>query len=162
MGWYDVSQICINGHTITDTANSSPELMQKFCDKCGESTISACPKCNISIRGEYQVEGMITVGSSIPPAPHFCHECGHPYPWTLRKINAAKELGDELDELSAPEREKLKFSLDDLIKDSPKTEVATFRFKKIMSKVGKESYEAMKAIIIEIVTESVKKAIFGN
>ena len=162
MGWYDTSQVCLNGHVITDNATSSPEFMQKYCSECGEPTIITCPECKTKIRGEYQVEGALTIRSSTPIAPLFCHECGKPYPWTLRKINAAKELGDELDDLSVDEKKKLKSSLDDLIIDTPKTEIAIVRFKKLMSKVGKESYGAMKAIIIDIVSESVRKAIFGN
>jgi hypothetical protein len=136
--------------------------MQKYCGICGESTIAVCPNCNTPIRGEYESEGFIFIGFHEPPAPRFCHECGHSYPWTLRKMDAAKELGDELDELSKDEKEKLKSSLDDLVTDNPRTELAATRFKKIMSKVGKDSYETMKTIAIEIMSEATRNAIFGN
>jgi hypothetical protein len=162
MGWYDVSQICLNGHTITRRANSSPQFLQKFCDKCGEATITNCPNCNTPIRGEYETDGLAIIAFSTPPAPHFCHECGKPYPWTARKMTTAKELSDELDELSKEEIEKLKSSLDDLVVDSPRTELAVTRFKKIMSKVRKESYEMMKAVMIDIMSEAARKAVFGK
>ncbi len=52
MGWHDTAQICLNGHVITTHANTSPDLMQKHCDKCGEPTITKCPNCKSDIRGE--------------------------------------------------------------------------------------------------------------
>jgi hypothetical protein len=48
-------------------------------------------------------------------------------------------LVEELDGLDAEERQLLKQSLDDLVTDSPKTEVAGLRFKQLVKKVGKES-----------------------
>ena len=80
----------------------------------------------------------------------------------MRKIQAAKDLADELDELSNEERQKLKSNLDDLYKDTPQTEVAVTRFKRIMSKVGKDSYSAMKSIITDVVSETIKKSLFGE
>ncbi len=52
-GWYDTAQICINGHVINSMSKSHPEHNKKFCDKCGEPTITNCPKCNAPIRGHY-------------------------------------------------------------------------------------------------------------
>ncbi|MDR7451568.1 MAG: DUF2321 domain-containing protein [Armatimonadota bacterium] len=162
MGYYDVAQICLNGHTITRSARSSPEFTKKFCPECGEQTITTCPRCNQPIQGEYHVEGVAAIGFKDPPPPNFCHNCGEPYPWTERKIQSAKALADEFDDLSSSEREKLKQSLDDLYRDTPQTEVAAVRFKKIMAKVGKESYAAMKEIIIGVLSEAARKSIFGG
>ncbi|MBA3888726.1 MAG: DUF2321 domain-containing protein [Acidobacteria bacterium] len=39
MGYYDTSQVCLNGHVVTDTLSRSPELGQKFCRDCGQPTI---------------------------------------------------------------------------------------------------------------------------
>jgi len=161
MGYYDVSQICLNGHTITRSVHRSPEFIKRFCPTCGAQTITACPYCNNSIQGEYHVEGVVA-RSEDPPPPNFCHNCGQSYPWTQRKIESAKALADEFDDLSSSEREKLKQSLDDLYRDTPQTEVAAIRFKKIMAKVGQESYAAMKQIIIEVLSEAARKSIFGG
>ncbi len=161
MGSYDVSQICLNGHTITRSARSSPEFTQKFCSKCGEQTITACIHCNHPIQGEYRGGGAVII-SKDPPPPNFCHNCGKPYPWTERKIEAAKKLADEFDNLPSPEREKLKQSLDDLYRETPQTEVAAIQFKKIMAKVGQESYAAMKEILIGVLSEATRKLIFGS
>lgn len=162
MGYHDISQVCMNGHVITRNARRSPEFTKKFCDKCGEPTIMACEACNEPIQGEYHVEGVAYLGFSDPPPPNFCHACGKPYPWTARRIDTAKALAEEFDELSKEDREKLKQSLEDLYRDSPQSEVAAVRFKKIMAKVGKESYGAMKQIVISVLSEVAKKSIFGG
>jgi hypothetical protein len=70
-------------------------------------------------------------------------------------------LADELDGLTADEKEKLKYSLPDLVKDGPRTTVAETCFKKIMKKAGSEAYEGMKSILVDVVNEAVKKSVFG-
>jgi hypothetical protein len=158
---YDVSQICLNGHTITRIANRYPQFRLKFCKECGEATTMECLNCNTPIQGEYYVEGVLSL-TETPPPPHYCHECGKAYPWTSRRIEAAKELADEFSELSEEERNSLKKSLDNIAIDSPKTEVAAIRFKRIMSKVGKESYSAMRTSITDVLSETAKKTILGG
>ena len=161
MGYYDVAQVCLNGHIITRNAESAPEFRRRFCPKCGEPTITKCPHCQSPIPGEYHVEGVVVVTRHTPPPPKFCHACGAPYPWTERKIKAAKALADEMENLSPSEKKTLKQSLDELYRDTPEAEVAAVRFKRIMAKVGKESYIAMKEIMIGIVSEAVRKSLFG-
>ena len=57
MGHYDVQQVCLNGHQITDNYNRSPEFRKTHCNKCGEKTIHQCPECNHPIKGDYHVDG---------------------------------------------------------------------------------------------------------
>ena len=160
MGYYDTAQVCLNGHLINDNFRGNPVHNKKHCDKCGEATITQCPSCNTPIRGEYEVEGVFAVGGS-GPVPNFCHECGKSYPWTERGLQAAKELADEFEGLAPTEREELKKSLDELVKNSPKAEVAGFRFKKLMKKEGAGSVEVMKTVISDLLSETVKKSVFG-
>lgn len=40
--------------------------------------------------------------------------------------------------------------------------VAESRFKKIIKKTGADAYEGMKSILVDIVSEAVKKSIFGQ
>ena len=162
MGYYDVSQICLNGHTITRAPRQSPDLTQPFCSRCGEQTVTACQECREPIQGKYHVDGVLSFGVSTPPPPNFCHACGKPYPWTQRRLDAAKDLADELEDLSNEDRERLKQSLDALQRDGPQTEVAAVRLKKIMAKVGKESYSAMKEILMGVLSEAVRKSVFGS
>ena len=158
--YYDTAQICINGHVINTMAQTSPQSNQKFCTECGAETIMACPNCNASIRGYYHVEGV--VGFFEYEKPAYCYNCGQAFPWTNSSLEAAAELADELDGLNQEEKEQLKNSFPDLVRNTSKTVVAETRFKKIMKKAGAEAYDGMKSILIDVVSETVKKSIFGG
>lgn len=134
--------------------------MEKFCRTCGAACITACPNCKMDIRGYFHVPDVI---SSVEiNTPGFCHNCGKPYPWVGMNLNAARELADELDGLKPEEREALKDTLEDLIRDTPRTQVAVVRFKKLLPKAGRVAAEAMKKLMIDIVTEAAKKSIWGQ
>jgi hypothetical protein len=156
---YDVAQVCLNGHMVNHSYQSMPEFNQRFCAKCGAQTITQCPDCKSSIRGDYEFENVIAPGPTRPNS--FCHECGKPYPWTERGLQAAIELADEFEMLNLNERDELKKSLEELVKDSPKAEVAGFRFKKLMKKAGSGSIEVMKTVISDLLSETLKKSVFG-
>lgn len=111
--YYDLAQICMNGHVINSMANDYPQSNQAFCSDCGEKTITACPSCNTNIRGYYHVPGVI--GFSNYSAPSYCYSCGSPFPWTVTRLEAASELADELEGLSDDEKESLKSSLPELV-----------------------------------------------
>ena len=90
MGYYDVQQVCLNGHQITDRYNSSPQFRRKFCSDCGAETIHQCPECMTSIPGDYHAEGMVIIGSSTP-VPIHCENCGKPFPWAKAKKEIAEQ-----------------------------------------------------------------------
>ena len=158
--YYDTAQICTNGHVVNSMAATSPQSNQKHCAECGEKTIMSCPSCNTAIRGYCHVPGVI--GFFDYHKPSYCHNCGGAFPWTVSSIEAAAELADELDALTAEEKEQLKSSFPDLVKNTPKTIVAETRFKKLMKKAGAEAYDGMKSILIDVVSEAVKKSVFGG
>lgn len=158
--YYDTAQVCLNGHVINSKAQTLPVSNQNHCDECGEKTILACPECNTPIRGDHHVPGVLAISRYSPPA--FCHNCGKSLPWTQRKLDAARELADEFDDLTEDEREQLKCSLGDLLQDTPKTQVAETRFKRLMKKAGKEAYDGMKTILVDVVSDAVKKSVFGG
>jgi len=83
VGTYDTQQVCLSGHQVTSCYHNSPELRQDFCDKCGEKTIFACPRCEAEIRGHYHQKNVISLVA--PDVPANCHSCGTEYPWTARK-----------------------------------------------------------------------------
>jgi len=157
---YDIAQICINGHIINDLAKEIPSHNKEFCEKCGKETITKCPSCTAEIQGRYNNGRQFCRPLDIPPA--FCPSCGKPYPWTEAKMKAFREMVDELDEISPEEREKLKFSLNDIVSETPKTEVAGLKFKKILKKLGKDSYEGVRRILVDIAGETIKKNLFGS
>ena len=158
--WYDTAQICLNGHVINSTFKAHPNFNKDYCDRCGESTITECKTCNAPIQGYYHVPRIISSSSISTPA--YCHKCGKPYPWTQIKLQAAKDLTNEQDKLTQDDKKQLEQSLDNLVKDSPQTPVAATRFKKLMEKVGTNTADAFKQIIIDIVSESARKMIWGK
>jgi hypothetical protein len=157
-GYYDVAQICENGHIVNSMAHDYPNSNQDYCDKCGAPTIMACPSCETAIRGFFH--DPMGLGFSYA-APAFCYNCGNPFPWTTTRLRAAEDLADELDDLAPNDRESLKKSLHDLVRETPKTRLAETRFKKIMRKVGRDGYDGMKALLSDIVSDVVRKTIFG-
>lgn len=159
MGTYRVAQICPNGHVATHSADRNPELREAYCSQCGEATLMQCPKCNAPIRGDYDVEGVFAVGHYEPPA--FCHNCGTAFPWTERKIAGAVELVEAGTDLSAAEVQQFKADLTELTKDSPKTQAASLRFKKAMAKAGNSVASGVRDIVVDVLSEAAKKAIWG-
>lgn len=159
MGTYHVAQICVNGHVINTSVDWHPESSQTFCATCGAATTERCEGCQAPIRGYYEGPG---IGfAQHYERPSFCYRCGLPYPWTLSSVTAAKMLAASLDTISENERAELEKSLEELIRDTPGTKVAELSFKRIMRKVGTEGYEAMKSILVDIVSEAVRKSLFG-
>lgn len=160
MAYHDTQQVCTNGHQITDTYHRSPGFRQAYCDKCGAPTIISCQHCGAEIRGDYQVDGVIAIGFSTP-VPSFCAACGKPYPWTATSLEAASELATEMESLTSEEREALIGTIPDLVVESPRTIVAETRFKRLMSKAGPAAAGAMRDLLVDIVSESVKKSLYG-
>jgi hypothetical protein len=157
MGTYRVAQVCPNGHTATSLADEHHELREEFCSKCGEATITACPGCNASIRGYYDSQGVLSLLEYEPPA--FCHACGKPFPWTERKVAAAVELVEIGGDLSSDEVAQFRSDLTELTKDSPRTQVASLRFKKVMVKVGGSVASAVHEVVVDVLSEAAKKAL---
>ena len=107
--YYDVAQVCLNGHMVNDTWQSSPNFSKDICPKCGAKTIIECPACHKRIQGFYHVPGVITTRSASVRA--YCHACGKPYPWTLATIDAAKALAEELDGLIVASQRSVTFTI---------------------------------------------------
>jgi hypothetical protein len=158
MGTYDTAQICLNRHVITSSSSYS-ELKKNFCSQCGEKTITNCPACNARIKGDYHVESVI--GFSKFHVPSFCDNCGQSYPWTERSKTAAYDLIHFSDTLTLEEKHELNNSIDDLLKNSPNKTIAELKFKKYVAKAGKEIANGLKDILVAVVSESVKKSIWG-
>jgi hypothetical protein len=154
MGGYDVAQICLNGHVVNDSVQRSPVHSTARCSRCGAETISACPSCKKSIRGEYQVDGVFA--PCYDEAPAFCHECGKPYPWTESRLEAAHELVQEMG-LDIPEKTLLTESIHDLIRDTPKAQAAAVRFQRLTEKAKPVVKEGMKTLLAEVISQSAKK-----
>lgn len=159
LGTYYTAQICLNGHVITDSANTSAELQEKFCSKCGAETIMQCLNCNADIRGYYFIPGFLDFISNYEK-PLFCYNCGKPYPWTTEILEAAKELIELDTNLNQGDKKILNNDLNNIVLETPRTQAAITRFKAITKKALSTTTEGLKQILIDIVSETVKKSIW--
>lgn len=151
---YDTAQVCLNGHKVTASYLDFPEHRQNFCDQCGAATITACQSCHAEIRGFYRGSMIVQYAP-----PHFCHECGKAYPWTEAKQQAALDLIEELDGLSADERAALRETLPDLVHETPRSELAALRFKKLLGKISKAAGDVLRKVVIDLAAEAIKKSL---
>ncbi|MHB8410427.1 MAG: DUF2321 domain-containing protein [Candidatus Acidiferrales bacterium] len=157
---YDTAQVCLNGHLINAYTLTRPDHSERFCAKCGAETITQCQECKTPIRGYYHVPRVYGPSPKNPPA--FCHECGKPYPWTEKRIEAARELADESVELDSGEKESLKATFSDLLRDTPKTPLAAQRFQKLWAKMKGPTAGAMRDILVQIASETATKLMFPS
>ena len=95
--WYDVMQVCLNGHQITACAQSEPTTRQNFCNNCGEKTIDSCQSCGATIRGYRHIPGEAISPSFELAVPKYCINCGAAYPWQQSAIDNLKEILKESD-----------------------------------------------------------------
>jgi len=133
---YDIAEICANGHLITQFAQTEPQNRKKFCDKCGAATITQCPKCTHTIQGFYYHP---TDSRSLREPPAFCHNCGTAYPWTEQRLAVAKELVEESGTLTREENVQFQQSLDDLVRETPKTPRRSVGLKSSWRRLGRRS-----------------------
>ncbi|WP_217971470.1 DUF2321 domain-containing protein [Staphylococcus xylosus] len=154
-GYYKNATICLNGHVSSD---STADYI-KFCKECGLATTSRCSNCSAPIQGYYYIPGFL--GSSDYQVPYYCHECGSAYPWTNKILENAVELVSLDDKLSEEHKTIIKNSIPNLIVDSPTTPLAQAKYKKYMSHAADYVQEGARNLLIDVVSESVKKALFS-
>jgi hypothetical protein len=152
-----VAQVCRNGHLVLGSLKSFPQFRQSFCEDCGAATIDQCQTCGWPIAGIGPNSWMAGTGPFKPP--RYCGECGSPFPWTETALAAAKEYTDDLDQLSAEEKNALKDTFIDLTNDTARTPLAASRFKKLVSKIGPVAGGILQKIIETVATEAAKKSI---
>jgi len=151
---YKIAAICKNGHDISSYLDSIvPD--EKFCSTCGSEVITTCQECNTPIRGKHVEPHIIDCTPYHVPA--YCYACGAPFPWTQAALDAAKEVILEEDAMDEGQREKLIASIPDILTETPKTQVATVRFKKALATAGKFTAEALRQFVIDFGCELAKK-----
>jgi hypothetical protein len=139
----------LNGHPINFHFRSQPQTSKSFCPNCGERTITECPSCQKDIPGEDTV---------VYP---YCKYCGKPYPWAEKRIQAAKQLIREQG-LAEEEEAEVTESIDALVQRSADAPLAEQRLKGFMRKVAPQVADSLKAILVDVLSESIKKTIWGT
>lgn len=157
MGYYDVAQICMNGHVINKSYKENLEHNQDYCDKCGEKTITKCERCGADIRGRYNVPGIADFRAKQKEVPKYCYKCGEMYPWTKSKLQAINEVIDLTDELEQIEKDELKEASELISTDTPRTKVGVLKIKKYTAKMGDIIGDTLQNLIVEISSETAIK-----
>jgi len=131
-GLYCGAQICLQGHV-----RSSEGYFERGerCTKCGAACIDECQYCRAPIRGRPAHSPVLHYD-----LPFFCHspECGHPYPWMQDKLETARELLYDLDNLSLGERDQV-WELLKVVMSDPNSEWAEAKTELIGIKLAKVS-----------------------
>jgi len=136
-GYYDIAQICLNGHIVNSSLQRFPESNRAFCPKCGEKTITNCPDCKAEIKGSYFGNIVITLDES----PAYCHNCGKSYPWTESKIATAIQILTEFGNLNDEEKKTIAQDINNIARDIPQAELSANRIKQIWKKCSMAGYE---------------------
>ena len=105
--------------------------------------------------------GISGVGGGPFDPPGFCFSCGQPFPWTTEKLAAAKDLADELGDISADDRTILKTAIDDIAAGGPRGEVGAARFKRVFGKARSAVGQALWKIAVDVASEAAKKILTG-
>jgi len=79
-------------------------------------------------------------------------------PIAQHKTEALAEMIDELEDLGAEEKGKLKKSIPDIIAETPASETAVLRFKKAIVKTGQFGGSLLTKVLTKVATEAVKKS----
>ncbi|MCH8978988.1 MAG: DUF2321 domain-containing protein [Armatimonadetes bacterium] len=151
---YDLQQVCLNGHQITNSAHFNPKEQMKSCPSCGEKTIKTCPHCDHRIRGCYLMRGVRYPGET--PVPSFCEECGRPFPWQVSALANLAEVIKESD-LSDDEREEFNSAVKDVVRDTQMTDSSALKLRRLLSKMGKPIYDISIKVLSDIASETAKK-----
>jgi len=107
MGSYDIQQVCLNGHQITDMYRKYPENKKNHCTICGAETLIKCPTCDKEIPGRYMISATVS-SNTIAVIPSYCNNCGVEYPWTnsankLRQAIIVNSLNKAMQEFQSKE-----------------------------------------------------------
>ena len=154
---YLTAQVCTNGHTITRAFVREGE--DKYCSLCGAETITKCEECNAPLRG--RLYGVPPSGVLPRPKP-FCYNCGKQYPWTKSIIENAKELANEIDEFNDDDKTVIIENIQDIIVETPRTELASRRIIKVLRKGGQKVYDGFYRLLVDVLAKTAKDQFIGG
>ena len=155
--WYDVQEVCLNGHLITSYAQSQPDSRRTHCSSCGETTIAACQNCSAPLRGYHHMPGVIHLGSA--SVDRFCDSCGALMPWTERGLTSVLDIAAMSDAINENEQETLRDTVRALMVPSGQTEVAALKLRKAISRLDEYERGALLRTLKVHATEAAKEAL---
>ena len=118
------------------------------------------PRLQGLIKGTQRIVAQaLSSGDDTLPVPAFCMDCGAPFPWTKEKLGIARELISDIRELDNEEKENFYRSIEDITKESPRTQLAAIKVKGYLAKAGNVVGGAIRDIVVDIASETAKKMI---
>lgn len=149
---YYCAHVCQNGHGVIEC---EPIVKKEYCEKCGAEMLDKCPSCRNIIR-EWHISPNVLFTPQYHPI-NYCRNCGKPYPWTEAALKASAALIDEDEELNDKLRVDAIETLPDLLIETPRTNLAVIRLKKVLSSAGKFTADGLRQFVIDFCCEFVKK-----
>lgn len=153
---FNNATICLNGHVISKFQSN----YQEYCSQCGAKTYSNCGHCNSPIHGVTEIKGAVVLGERPYTKPNYCYKCGKPYPWTEKILNNAIELLALDDELDDSTKQLIKTAIPDLLVETPSTPLAVAKYQKGISNAGQILKNSLRSLLIDVLSETVKKSLF--
>ena len=150
---YHIAQVCTSGHLITDCFDVLEYERRNFCPKCGAPTITKCPACGSEIYGAIEGSRCDTTVDA------YCGFCGTPFPWTSAALQSAKAIIEEAPELSDELKANTSGSLSDILVETPGTNLAIVRLKKVLQCAEKFTCDALRQFVIDFGCELAKRSL---
>lgn len=146
------AHICKNGDVLVER---NPLSGPTYCEKCGAGMLDRCQSCQAPIK-EWHISAAY-LGTPKYDRPAYCKNCGEPYPWTAAALESASMLIQEDDKLNADLQEKTIEILPDIITETPKTNLAVVRLKKVLSAAGRFTADSLRQFAIDFGCELAKQ-----
>ena len=144
------AQICLHGHVINADGHivlTGGIRKDEHCQQCGSRCIHRCEHCEAPIRGKQ------TMAHGDYVRPSFCYKCAKPYPWMEDRLQTARELLWNDDNLSLEERNSL-WDLLQYVMSDPKSDLVPAKRKLIDIKLG-GAVAATREFIENIIAKSI-------
>jgi hypothetical protein len=87
--------------------------------------------------------------------PKYCPECGSAFPWTQTQLESARQYALELEELTPADRQLLAGSWEDIATETPRSELAVLRVKKLMRKCREDTARDIMSMVFKIATANI-------
>jgi hypothetical protein len=160
---HSTQRACLNGHVISNEADEEEGMtgqVQVWCHSCGSATIDRCPACGGKLRGQKKYAAYVAK----PKPDAYCLHCGKALPWTERHLEAVREVANYIEVFTDEERNMLADILPDLVsqESTPRTQIGIVKMKLLFKKGGSIFFDAANKILVDVVSEAVRKSLFPH
>lgn len=144
-----VPRYCESGHYLGDVDARQAANAPPGCGECGVAALAACPACGEHFASKLGEGGVYDLSGRDTLPDNYCIHCREPFPWTVAALEALEELAGELENLKPGQADLLVRSLPDLLAQTPRTEVAVVRLKKILATAAGDARAAIVSLLLQ-------------